>query len=188
MAYLLAMELIKSSSEQKIKELFDNLFHQLVLHSYKYINDYSQAEEIVQDVFVKVWQNYEQIGHVSDFKAYLYKSVHNSSLNYLRHIKIRQKYNEEITNTFDDEEKPTEESIVETENNMRIHFAINKLPENWKEAIVLSKYDNLKYQEIATQMNISQKTVEKYISKALQFLRRELADLLITIVLFIKFL
>ena len=182
------MGLITTSSEQKIKELFDNHFHHLVLHSYKLINDYSQSEEIVQDVFVKVWQNFEQIGHVSDFKAYLYKAVRNSSLNYLRHIKIRQKYNEEVANTFDDVENPAEESIVETENNNRIHQAINKLPENWKEAIVLSKYDKLKYHEIADKMNISQKTVEKYISKALQFLRRELADLLITIVLLLNFI
>ena len=177
-----------TSSEQKIKELFDQYFHHLVLHSFKITNNYGLSEEIVQDVFVKVWQNYEQIGHISNFKAYLYKAVHNSSLNYLRHLKVRQKYTDEVAHSFDDVEKPVEDSMVETEKNNRIHLAINKLPENWKEAIVLSKYDKLKYHEIAERMNISQKTVEKYISKALQFLRTELSDLLITIVLLLKFL
>ncbi|NVN95987.1 MAG: RNA polymerase sigma-70 factor [Bacteroidetes bacterium] len=182
------MKLPLSDSEQSFKHFFDEHFHYLVLHSYKLINDYSQSEEIVQDVFVKVWQNFEQIEHISDYKAYLYKSVHNSSLNYLRHIKIRQKYNEAVANTFDEAVKPTEELIVETEKNNRILKAINKLPENWKEAIVLSKYDKLKYHEIAKKMNISQKTVEKYISKALSFLRKELADLLITIAIILNFI
>jgi len=176
------------SSEQKIKILFDDHFHHLVLHAFKYTNDYSQSEEIVQDVFVKVWQNFEQIGHVSDFKAYLYKAVHNSSLNYLRHLKIRQKYIAEVVHINDNAEHPVEESIMGTEDNNRIHKAVNNLPEHWKEAIILSKYENLKYHEIAKKMNISQKTVEKYISKALQILRGELKDLLLTLVLFFKFL
>jgi RNA polymerase sigma-70 factor, ECF subfamily len=159
-----------------------------VLHAVSYTNDYTQSEELVQDVFVKVWQNMEQIGYVSDFKAYLYKAVSNSSLNYLRHLKIRQKHLEEVVHINDHLENPAEESIVESENNTRIHQAVNKLPEHWKEAIILSKYENLKYHEIAESMNISQKTVEKYISKALQFLRGELKDLLLTIILFFKFL
>ncbi len=178
--------MINSSNEQKIRNLFDNHFHHLVLHSYKLTNDYHQSEEIVQDVFVKIWQQFDQTDNIIDFKAYLYKSVRNSSLNYLRHIKIRQKYNAEITNTFDEVEKSAEENIVDNENNIRIHQSINKLPENWKEAIVCSKYDKLKYHEIAVRMNISQKTVEKYISKALDFLRTDLADLLITIVFLIQ--
>jgi RNA polymerase sigma-70 factor (ECF subfamily) len=178
------MELMSTSSEQKIKALFDDHFYHLVLHSYKHTNDYSQSEEIVQDVFVKVWQHFEQNGHITDFKAYLYTSVRNSSLNYLRHLRIRQKYNEAAVNTIDDEDKSTEEIIIESEKSLRIHHAINKLPDNWKQAIVLSKYDKLKYHEIAAKMNISQKTVEKYISKALQFLRKELTDLLITMLVF----
>jgi len=173
---------------QKIKMLFDNHFHHLVLHAFRFTNDYNQSEEIVQDVFVKVWQNFEQLGDVSDFKAYLYKAVRNSSLNYLRHMKIRQKYMAEAAHISDNAEDPAEESMVGIENNNRIYQAVNKLPGHWKEAIILSKYENLKYHEIAEKMSISQKTVEKYISKALQFLRGELKDLLITLVLFLKFL
>ena len=177
-----------TDSEQKIKILFDSHFHHLVLHALSYTNDYHQSEEIVQDVFVKVWQNYEQIAPVSDFKAYLYKAVYHSSLNYLRHLKIRQKYAEEAARTNDLTESPAEDILAHSENNTRIHQAVNKLPEHWKEAIVLSKYENLKYHEIAKSMNISQKTVEKYISKALQFLRVELKDILLTVAFFFKFL
>lgn len=180
------MELIRIHSEQKIKDLFDNHFHNLVFHSFKITNDYSQSEEIVQDVFVKIWQQSLQNNTISDFKSYLYRAVQNSSINYLRHIKIRQKYHEEVLKTNEDSEKPSEVHIIESEKNNRIQSAINKLPENWKEALIMSKYDNLKYHEIADRMNISQKTVEKYISKALVFLRDELKDILISIIIFIS--
>jgi RNA polymerase sigma-70 factor, ECF subfamily len=181
------MNLNITDSGHQIKELFDKHFHHLVLHAFRHVRDYSQSEEIVQDVFVKIWRNFDQIGHVSDFKPYLYKAVHNSSLNYLRHIKIRQKYNVETAHLNDNTENQTEDSILDEENYNRIHQAVNKLPQHWKEAIILSKYDKLKYHEIAERMKISQKTVEKYISKALQLLRVELKDLLITLVLILKF-
>jgi RNA polymerase sigma-70 factor, ECF subfamily len=182
------MNLNTTDSGQQIKKLFDEHFHHLVLHAFRHVRDYSQSEEIVQDVFVKIWQNFDQIGHVSDFKAYLFKAVHNSSLNYLRHMKIRQKYNAEAAYLIDNTENQTEDLILEEENYNRIHHAVNKLPQNWKEAIILSKYDKLKYHEIAERMKISQKTVEKYISKALQLLRIELKDLLIILILILKFL
>jgi len=182
------MNLAKSESEQKIKELFDEHFHHLVLHAFRYTNNYSQSEEIVQDVFVKIWQNFEQINEINNLKSYLFKAVHNSSLNYIRHLKIKQKYLAEAAFLNNDIDNSAEESIAEDETNDKIHIAINKLPENWKEAIILSKYDKLKYHEISEKMNISQKTVEKYISKALQFLRLELKDMLIAILLFFKFL
>lgn len=180
------MEFVDFSSEKKIKDLFDNHFHNLVFHSFKITNDYKQSEEIVQDVFVKIWQQFEQCSHIKDFKSYLYSSVQNSSINYLRHLKIRQKYQDEVIKTNTDTEKPSEEHIIESEKSFSIQSAINKLPKNWREAIILNKYDNLKYHEIADRMNISQKTVEKYISKALVFLRNELKDLLISIIIFLQ--
>jgi RNA polymerase sigma-70 factor (ECF subfamily) len=180
------MNLVIPESEQKIKELFDNHFHSLVLHAFRYIGDYCQSEEIVQDVFVKVWQNFEKVQDIKNLKAYLYKAVHNSSLNYLRHLKIQQKYLAEAAFINDTIENSVEDSITEAETSNRVHNVVNKLPSNWKEALILSKYDKLKYHEIAEKMNISQKTVEKYISKALQLLRIELKDMLMAIILFFK--
>lgn len=182
------MNLVKPESEQKIKELFDSHFHHLVLHAFRYINDYNQSEEIVQDVFVKVWQNFEQLQEIKNIKAYLYKAVHNSSLNYLRHLKIQHNYLAEAAFLNDGIDNSEDELITETETNNKIHLAVNKLPDTWKEALILSKYDKPKYHEIAVKMNISQKTVEKYISKALQFLRLELKDMLIALFVFFKLL
>jgi RNA polymerase sigma-70 factor (family 1) len=179
MSKLNSINLFQPVSEQTIKKLFDDHFHHLVLSAFRYLNDYDQSEDLVQDVFVKVWQNFDHVRKIADLKGYLFKAVRNSCLNYLKHIKVREKF-------IDDSEKSDfsmalspEELHTEEETKVRVSQAINKLPENWREAFVLSKYDNLKYHEIAKEMNISQKTVEKYISKALQFLRNELKDLVL---------
>ncbi|MEA1897025.1 MAG: RNA polymerase sigma-70 factor, partial [Bacteroidota bacterium] len=160
------MSLPQSDSEQTIKQLFDELFHQLVLSAFRYVNDYDQAEEIVQDVFVKIWQNFDHFRQMKDSKAYLFKAVRNSSMNFLKHIKVRQKFIVDSEVLISSVEKSPEETILDKETKKRVHQAVNKLPENWREAIVLSKYDKLKYHEIAEEMDISQKTVEKYISKS----------------------
>ncbi len=182
------MNLAHTDSEQTIKLLFDGLFHQLVLSSFRFVNDYDQAEEIVQDVFVKIWQDFEKFSKVKDSKAYLFKAVRNSSMNFLKHIKVRQKFVNDAEALNTSSEQSHEDSITEEEMKNKVHEAVNKLPENWREAIVLSKYDKLKYHEIAEEMNISQKTVEKYISKALQFLRQELKDIYLLCIFVLKFL
>lgn len=164
--------------EKSVKSLFDSYFHQLVLSAFRYVNDYAQAEDIVQDIFVKIWQQYDEILPIEDKKAYLFKAVKNSCLNYLRHVKVRQKFMAQAGDPHHAAENSTEDHRAEAEQYLRVHSAVGKLPDHWREAFVLSKYDSLKYHEIAGEMNISQKTVEKYISKSLQFLRHELKDLL----------
>ena len=178
-----------SSSDTKhtIKQLFDEHFHQLVLSSFRYVNDYYHAEDIVQDVYVKVWQNFDELKQIDDLKAYLFKAVKNSSLNYLKHLKVKQKFIINSEDSHSSLEMSPDDSKTDDEIYNRVHKAVNKLPDHWRKAFVLSKYDNLKYHEIAREMNISQKTVEKYISKALHFLRHELKDLFLLAILFLEF-
>jgi RNA polymerase sigma-70 factor (ECF subfamily) len=172
-----------SDQEQSVKLLFDKHFHFLVLSSLRYVNEYQQAEDIVQDVFVKLWQNFNDFEPIEDKKSYLFKAVKNSSLNYLRHMKVRQKLSVNSVDMYSTSEKSPEDFTTEDENRHKIHTAISKLPDHWREALILSKYNSLKYHEIAGEMNISQKTVEKYISKALHFLRSELKDMLMVVLL-----
>ncbi len=172
------MKLLLSDPEQLIKHLFDEHFHHLVLSAMRYINEYAKAEDIVQDVYVKVWQNIDDLKHIDDLKAYLFKAVKNSCLNYIRHLKVKQRFIIGSADMHLSVEKSAEENKIDEETLNCIHKAISKLPDHWREAFVLSKYDNLKYHEIAQKLNISQKTVEKYLSKSLQFLRNELKDLI----------
>lgn len=178
--------MIQSDSEQTVKRLFDEHFHHLALSAFRYLNDYDQAKDIVQDVFVKVWQNFEQVRQMSDLKGYLYQAVRNSSMNFLKHVKVREKYVVDFEKSGFSATKSHEDSLTEEDTKIRVHQAVNKLPDHWREAFVHSKYDNLKYHEIACEMNISQKTVEKYISKALHFLRKELKDVLLTCIFILE--
>lgn len=177
------MKFIDYDQEIKMKEIFDDHFHLLVYSAYSYVKDYNQAEDIVQDVFVKVWQNFDYIIQIKDIKGYLYKAVKNSSLNYIKHINVRQKFVEESVDLYSEMEKSAEEHKTYEETRKRIHLAVNKLPAHWKEAFVHSRYNNLKYHEIASKMNVSQKTVEKYISKSLNILRNELKDLIVILII-----
>ena len=182
------IKLASTDPEQLIKHYFDDHFHHLVLSATRYINDYEKAEDIVQDVFVKVWQNFDELKQMDNLKGYLFKAVKNSCLNYLKHAKVKQKFvvrSEDFNSSL---EKSAEEYKIDEEIHNRIHVAVSKLPDHWRKAFVFSKYDNLKYHEIALEMNISQKTVEKYISKSLHFLRGELKDLLLLGILIAKLL
>jgi RNA polymerase sigma-70 factor (ECF subfamily) len=98
-------------------------------------------------------------------------------------MKVRQKLSVNSVDMYSTSEKSPEDFTTEDENRHKIHTAISKLPDHWREALILSKYNSLKYHEIAGEMNISQKTVEKYISKALHFLRSELKDMLMVVLL-----
>jgi RNA polymerase sigma-70 factor, ECF subfamily len=169
--------------EHTIKELFEEHFRSLVFASFRIVKNYSQAEDIVQDVFVKIWQNFERVKHITNLKPYLTTSVKNSSLNYLRDFKVKEKFLKEA-DIIDNETQiqPEEKTQVGFETG-KIHEAVDRIPDKWREAFILSKYENLKYSEIAKKMAISEKTVEKYISKALNFLRIELKDLLNIIML-----
>jgi RNA polymerase sigma-70 factor, ECF subfamily len=166
------------NKEKIIGNLFHENFHALVFKSFAIVKDYDLAKDIVQDVFVKIWQNYEHIQHVSNLKPYIFKSVQNSSFNYMRDQKVHElsKVSFASLSVEYHDEKIEEENREEIYN--RIHQAVDKLPENWRKAFILSKYEKRKYQEIAETMNISIKTVEKYISKALNFIRLEMKSLL----------
>jgi RNA polymerase sigma-70 factor, ECF subfamily len=169
------------NTERIIGNLFSECFHSLVFKSFGIVKDYDVAKDIVQDVFVKIWQNYEKIELISDLKPYVFRAVQNSSFNYLRDHKTNRFSEVPIANSGIECQEESEDIHRKEETYNKIHQAVDKLPEKWREAFILSKYENLKYTEIAEKMNISVKTVEKYISKALNFIRLELKNILLVI-------
>lgn len=168
-----------NNAEEIIGNLFNECFHSLVFKSFGIVNNYDLAKDIVQDVFVKIWQNYQQIKHIDDLKPYIFKAVQNSSVNYLRDHN-KKDFNKPSVADLNLEYSEVSDEIEDKELIYnKIHEAIDKLPEKWHKAFILSKYDKLKYYEIAEKMDISIKTVEKYISKALNFIRLETKSFLI---------
>ena len=183
---VLETNMLHQESEHTIKKLFDEQFHELVFVSFRIVKDYGQAEDIVQDVFVKIWQNFDTVKHIPNLKPYTTIAVKNSSLNYLRNAKVREKWLKETHDSGHDAEHYANDEAPTDFDSNKIHEAVDRIPEKWRQAFILSKYENLKYNEIAKRLAVSEKTVEKYISKALKFLRIELKDVQ-NILLFLLF-
>jgi RNA polymerase sigma-70 factor (ECF subfamily) len=174
-------------TEKQIEKLFNENFHSLVFASFRIVKDYEQAKDIVQNVLVKIWQNFDKLKEHKNLKGYLITAVRNSSLNYLRDYQQLEKNQIAIDGlstqeTEEDIESADKEALI-----TKVHHTVGKLPEKWREAFILSKYEKLKYSEIAEKMNISDKTVEKYISKALSVLRSELKHLISIISIFLMY-
>jgi RNA polymerase sigma-70 factor (ECF subfamily) len=166
-------------------ELFNELYPQLVFFANKYVGDYPLSEEIVQEVFVRFWLKRDSLEHESLVKSYLYRSVRNSSIDYLRRDKVeRQRYNDYIYTT--DNRTELKDIISENELKLKIEIAVSQLPEQCKKIFLMSREEEMTYKEIAADLNLSVKTVEAHISRALKSLREQLEEYLVLLFLHVK--
>lgn len=142
--------------------------------------DMDEAEDLVQQVFVKLWEQRARLDVAWSLKAYLYKSVHNSALNRLRAANTRSKYLE--YNVAQLENTSIQHDDTSRELSERLQKALDLLPPQCRHVFELSRFEELKYREIADQLGISIKTVETQMGKALRLLRQQLADYLVTLI------
>jgi RNA polymerase sigma-70 factor (ECF subfamily) len=163
-------------------EDFDRIYleHYVVLHHYAFtmLDDTALADEMIQDVFLKILERQEPIAIHTSLKAYLYRSVYNECMNYFKHHKVQQKYQ---SHTYYEMDKHTESPLNQLqfrEFEQQLKRAINDLPEQCRTIFQLSRFEELKYAQIALQLGISIKTVDNQMGKALKRLRLQLADYL----------
>lgn len=167
--------------------IFRNEFKALCYLAQKVVKDQEAASEIVQEAFVNLWEKRNSIDLDRNIRAYLATGIYNRSLNWLRD---NRKFNVsllELENLSDSAglESVDNDQLAEAELHDLIQKSISELPEKCREVFVLSRYENMKYKEIADQLGISVKTVEAQMSKALQHLRLRLADYIRIIILVI---
>jgi len=165
--------------------LFKQEFKGLIFFALRYVKDYEPAREIVQEVFLNLWAKRDQIDLSKPVKSYLSTAVKNRSLNYLRDQK---KFDTNLLIHEDLYPVPVYEQpdrLIETELRDRIAQVIGELPEKCREVFLLNRNEHLKYQEIANKLDISVKTVETHVSKALQHLRARLREYLVVLALMI---
>jgi len=175
---------------QGVEDLFEQVFrsHFKSLHAYActIMRDPMPAEEIVQNIFLKLWEKKDEITIKENISVYLYRAVHNESLNYLRHRRVRSAYQSYAMRQHKqtEQEKPAEK-VVMKELEKKLEIALQELPEQCRTIFQLSRYEDLKYREIADKLGLSVKTIENQMGKALRLLRLKLVDFLPTILLFI---
>ena len=166
------------------EDLFKTYFKPLTAFAFKFVNDIDEAKSIVHDVFMKLWEKKDEIDMSKSVKSYLYTSVNNKSLNYIRDNK---KFNRN-ENVFDNQSSSApnvEEELSSLEVQKKIDASLNSLNPKVKRIFEMSRYEGLKYKEIAEELNLSVKTVETHMSTALKVLRKNLKEYLTVILLLI---
>jgi RNA polymerase sigma-70 factor (ECF subfamily) len=160
-------------------EMFFKTYYQpLCNYAYTFLQDKEEAEEIVQGTFLSVWEKRSALTIRTGVKPYLYAMVRNACLNVIKHEKIKQKHAvEEIALSPHSHDSVTH-AIASAELEFKIAEAMEKLPEQCRLVFKLSRFEELKYSEIAEQLNISVKTVENHMGKALKIMREQLKDYL----------
>ena len=148
----------------------------MVSYANRFMGTREEAEEVAQDVFVKFWEKCDSLSPDSSVKSYLYRSVHNSCLNVLKHEKVKDGYKQYVVHfletSYQDKSEETDPNFVRK----RIHDEIDNLPPRCSQIFKLSRFEGLKYQEIADHLGISVKTVEVQMGKALKVLRETLQE------------
>lgn len=171
-----------NDDQQAFRSLFFDFYPALCVFAGRYIDSPETCEDIVQDTFFHLWQHRKNIEITSSFRNLLVTSVKNNCLDYLRKRDVRQRYAE--NHAFSETIDSPEEIYTMREIERILHSALEKLPENIRRAFELSRYQNMTYNQIAQEMNVSPKTVESYLGKALRMLRSELKDYLPLAILF----
>lgn len=158
--------------------LFRTYYQPLCNYAYSFLHDREDAEEVVQSTFLSVWEKRDALTIRSSVKPYLYAMVRNACLNALKHEKIKQKHAGEEIALAERSHDSVSNMVATNELEYRIKEAINDLPEQCRLVFKLSRFEELKYSEIAEQLNISVKTVENHMGKALKMMREKLRDYL----------
>lgn len=174
---------LKRDDEVMFERLFKLYYNPLCNYVKGIVNDRDEAEEIVQQTMIKIWEKRGALEITQSLKSYLYRSVHNAALNKIRQSKVRSIYAEETTAVGNELSEAASHKVLKTELEQEIAHAISKLPEQCRLVFKLSRYEEMKYAEIANHLDISVKTVENHMGKALKLMREYLKDYLIWIFL-----
>ncbi|WP_258139414.1 RNA polymerase sigma-70 factor [Mucilaginibacter phenanthrenivorans] len=182
------INLIKEGDGRAFEKIFREYFKSLHAYAYTFMKDDEQAEEIVQNVFCRIWEKRDQLNPDGSIKAYLYRAVHNESVNYLKHQKTRTAFRVHYNNSEEQIGGEASEKVMTAELDGHIQQALNELPQQCRIIFQMSRFENLKYREIADQLNLSVKTVENQMGKALKVLRTKLAEFLPVVLYIIAWL
>ena len=156
--------------------LFRQYYQMLCSYAFRFVNDTDTAEEIVQDLFYKLWEKRTELQINTSVKSYLYSAVHNRCLKFIEHRKVENKYrNYYLTHESEIDSEPQNASGINELQGI-IDLTLDSLPDRCGRIFRLNRFEGLKYHEIAQKLSISVKTVEANMGKALKVLRKNLKD------------
>lgn len=182
------LEQLKQGNKKAFSLLFNRYYKDLVLFGGNFLPNKQLCEDIVQSMFLKLWKDREIIMIETSLKSFLLRSVQNSCLDELRHKGVVREH-ESYSLIFGAEDNmDTDNYVLYSDLQSHLTAALFKLPEACREAFEMNRLEGLKYREIAEKLNVSERTVEVRIGKALSLLRDYLKEFLLTILLLISYL
>ena len=176
---------IRDGDREAFRSLFDTYYASLCHYASHYLNDDSLSEEVVQELFVKLWEKRKTLDVGTSVRNYLFRAVRNGCLNQIQHDKVRQLHGKKLKEVLLSED-PAEEYLITPELILRLEEAIESLPDKRREIFRLSREEGLKYREIAEKLKISVKTVEAQMGLALANLRSKIRTIFLFMFFFRK--
>jgi len=161
---------------RSFEQLFRQYYSVLCSYAYRFVNDSDTAEEIVQDLFYKLWEKKDELQINTSVKSYLYSAVHNRCLKFIEHHHVETRYKNYylLHESEVDNEPQNYTNLLELQG--IIDNTLESLPEKCSKIFKLNRFDGLKYYEIAEKLSISVKTVEANMGRALKMLRKNLRN------------
>ncbi len=164
-AYLL------KGDEQGISGLYDTMWHKLYTYAARVLQDKSAASDVIQDLFIKLWEKRAELPTVVNVEGYLFKSLKHAILNYLQSTKIRDKHLDAFYKVYSEMDNLTLESIYQKELLDLIKNSSASLPMRMKEIFQMNRFEHKTVSEIAKELNLSEQTVRNQINLALKKIR-----------------
>ncbi len=178
---------LKQGDEKVYESVFREFYAPLCVHARRYLIDPDIAEEVVQDMFFKMWERRNLMIINTSLVAYLFKSVTNHALNHIKYQSHARKYQEYIGFRVDEYQSVSaHDALVHADLEKQMIGLVKSMPERRRMIFEMSRLEGLRYIDIAEKLGISLKTVEVQMSKALEFMREKLREYLPTIWLFIS--
>lgn len=178
-------EALQQGNRVVFEQVFRDYYERLCNYANTILNDMDEAEEIVQGTFLGLWEKRSGIRIHTGIKPYLYQSVHNSCLNRLDHLKVRQAHREYLMRQSLPGVDSGGDTTIVHELKVAVKKAVSSLPPQCQLVFRLSRFGGLSYAEIARQLNISVKTVENHMGKALKIMREQLKEYLPLLIWFL---
>ncbi len=169
---------LQQGDRSSFETMFRTWYNPLCNFAYGFLGSREEAEESVQGVFIHFWEKRKDIQIDTSLKSYLYRSVRNSCMNILKHEKVKREHAKYALSQNGNLAESAAGNLMSSELELRIGEALAKLPEQCRLVFKMSRFEELKYAEIAERLGISIKTVENQMGKALRIMREQLQDYL----------
>jgi RNA polymerase sigma-70 factor (ECF subfamily) len=170
---------LQTGSHEAFEEIYNRYWQRLYVHAFKMLKDESEAADLIQDLFISLWEKRSDLDIKLTISSYLFTSVRNRVINATDHHHIRDKYTESLVIFAEKHYSAVEETIIEAELSRLIDREVDRLPGKMKVVFELSRNQEWSHKEIAGHLGMSDKTVKKQIHNALKILKVRLAGMLV---------